>query len=464
MEHPAASFYRLQMGTTLCWWLLVRKSTGKTVEEVARSEVITRPAWLPVRLLRVLHAPRVRKGIFLLPLAGLGAGVLSSIGGSAPPLLLRVGVALALSVYHLLENSTTNRHGEFPMLHNAWAMCFASPRLASAASKSSECGNWRTHERHCTPLRPDPGLGIAINFVLSSGVSKLLIGGRRWLASSTMRAYLSIYCDAAAAPPLSKTLNRWARQRPWATASISVATVALECGLIPLTLVMPPRWRALGTATMVCMHVGIAALMSFRVGLVFFTTFPAYVVGFRCAASPCTPEWMLAALVAFVPSVVSIWRQKLLPDIWPCSSISLFMWSGEQAEALAHNLMLADLRVVMCTDETWSARGIMGLPVLHHGGLSKDFENQRDRERGRVHDVVLRAIGFTLVLDGLLDVCPSVGDACQAWDVKLFCHRLQQVLTQERRLIEMQSGRPLTRVFFVRIDDKQRVCELLSHT
>ena len=106
----------------------------------------------------------------------------------------------------------------------------------------------------------------------------------------------------------------------------------------------------------------------------------------------------------------------------------------------------------------------MGLPVLHHGGLSKDFENQRDRERGRVHDVVLRAIGFTLVLDGLLDVCPSVGDACQGWDVKLFCHRLQQVLTQERRLIEMQSGRPLTRVFFVRIDDKQRVCELLSHT
>ena len=83
MEHPAASFYRLQMGTTLCWWLLVRKSTGKTVEEVARSEVFTRPAWLPVRLLRVLHAPRVRKGIFLLPLVGLGAGVLSSIGGSA---------------------------------------------------------------------------------------------------------------------------------------------------------------------------------------------------------------------------------------------------------------------------------------------------------------------------------------------------------------------------------------------
>ena len=98
MEHPAASFYRLQMGTTLCWWLLVRKSTGRTVEEVARSEVITRPAWLPVRLLRVLHAPRVRKGIFLLPLAGLGAGVLSSIGGSAPPLLLRAELASGTTV------------------------------------------------------------------------------------------------------------------------------------------------------------------------------------------------------------------------------------------------------------------------------------------------------------------------------------------------------------------------------
>jgi hypothetical protein len=72
--------------------------------------------------------------------------------------LLRLAIAGAVSLYHLLENSTTNRHGDFPLLYNVWAMCLPDAGYASAAS-----------------------FGIGIHFVLSSGVSKLLIGGRRWL-------------------------------------------------------------------------------------------------------------------------------------------------------------------------------------------------------------------------------------------------------------------------------------------
>jgi hypothetical protein len=71
--------------------------------------------------------------------------------------------------------------------------------------------------------------------------------------------------------------------------------------------------------------------------------------------------------------------QTLLPDDWPCSALSLFMWSGEQADAISRNLMTGDLRVVLATAAP-DGRGagqsnkdddLLGLPVLYHGGVSR---------------------------------------------------------------------------------------------
>jgi len=76
MEHPASTFYRLQFGAALGWWLLVRISTGKTLDEVAMSSVFTRPHWIPSSWLHTLHSPGMRKIIFVLPLSGLFAGAL----------------------------------------------------------------------------------------------------------------------------------------------------------------------------------------------------------------------------------------------------------------------------------------------------------------------------------------------------------------------------------------------------
>ena len=65
-----------------------------------------------------------------------------------------------------------------------------------------------------------------------------------------MRAYL------ARGRPLSPRLNRWARERDWATAAIGWGALLLECALVPATLALPPgRGRAAAAGAMIVMHV-----------------------------------------------------------------------------------------------------------------------------------------------------------------------------------------------------------------
>ena len=118
-EHPAKAFYELQFFSTLCWHILVLLASGKTLDDVAHSSVFTRPSWIPVSTLHYLHGRSIRKCLFLLPLFSLGAGALTD--NSEPSLLLRIAVATTVSLYHLVETSSTNRHGEFPLLYNVWA-------------------------------------------------------------------------------------------------------------------------------------------------------------------------------------------------------------------------------------------------------------------------------------------------------------------------------------------------------
>ena len=82
---------------------------------------------------------------------------------------------------------------------------------------------------------------------------------------------------------------------------------------------------------MALMHVGIALAMSLRVGVVFLTTLPGYVLGFSCAAPLLSPAWLLALAVGALPTALALARGAPLPEAWPLSPISLFMWSGEQA-------------------------------------------------------------------------------------------------------------------------------------
>ena len=230
-EDVHASFYATQLAAILAWWLLIRVTTGRHLHVLSQSSVLTRPCWLPTRWLLLLH--NYRQAIF----AGLPLSL--AVGAVAPNIVaVRLAVAILISVYHLTEVSATNRHGEYPLLYNAWAMCLPNMYASAAA------------------------FGVAVHFVLSSGVAKLWVGGLDWLAPDTLRAYLQMYGRSRSSPPLSKLLNLFLSERAWATAAAATIVVVTEVLLVPGTLLLPTSGRWLGSAAMILMHLGIVLCMS----------------------------------------------------------------------------------------------------------------------------------------------------------------------------------------------------------
>ena len=483
---PAAAFYLYQFFATSLWWLFLLRVKGRHLYDLpsARGSVLTRPRWLPAGVLRRLH--KDRRAIFtLLPLALLIAAWASDSFAA------RLLAALAVSAYHLLETASTQRHGEFPVLYNSWAMLWPDPAVQAGLS-----------------------LGIAVHFVLSSGMAKVFVGGgSAWLAPSTMTTYLAVYGDSKSAGPISKTLNRVGRDYPLAATLISAGTLLVECVLAPACiLLLGPEQRWLLCALMLLMHVGIALVMSVPVALAFFTVVPAYLVGFSSTGGAAlsitfgTPQWIIALVVGLGPTALCLLglggggpRGRLLVENWPVSAISLFMFSGGQALTLAAALMTGDTRVVMATEE--AVRGadkagqqneeteggasgggaLVGSLVAHHGAVMPAFADGTDGGGAAtvVHDAVLRVIAFTLVQGDLIDALPPAaetgrslavvtsskeaeakveaeaddkGQEARCWNVRPFLQRLEGFLQREQRLIERHSGRPLTRAFFVKID------------
>jgi len=451
-QHISITFYQWQFAATLVWWILVRALVKKNLDDITQGSVFTCPSWLSDRLLHQLQLPKHRRIVFVASLFSLavGGGWGFAVAGVQPPdqtqqVFVRFAVALVFSLYHLVESSVTHRHGEYPLLYNVWAMCLPS-LYASAAS-------W----------------GIAIHFVWSTGIGKIWVGGgTKWMAPSTMRFYLTTYYNAKMklSRPCLPSLNRWVCQRSWATVLISVFTILLECGLVPLTLLLPASLRWIGCTGMVLMHLGIFLIMSKKVGIVFATTLPTYLVGFQCTADIKTTHWWLAVSVALLPTLLSFGvLGATLPENWPSSPVLLFMWSGEQAKVLADTLMTRDTRVVLCTSDK-SAKNIVGLPVIHHGSVAASTSNKNDKKAAdqAVHDCVLRVIGFTILHKPLLknEAVPKPGCCQDDWDVNVFVRSLRLFLESDRRLFETQSGQPLVNAYFVRLDPNGNVQEVLS--
>ena len=459
------SFYALQLVSVVVWWLLVYRTTGKHLFSLCTGSVITRPSWLPPPWLLALAEYR-RPIVTALP----GALALGAIAGDEH-VGVRVLVALAVSLYHLLETAHTSRHGEFPVLYCAWAMVLPQPWAGAAA--------W----------------GVVVHFVLSCGVAKCFVGGvAAWCTQpATMRAYLDAYRGSHSAPPLSRAFSAWLGAH--AASLAGGGTIALEVLAVPATLLLSPASRVLvGVWGMLALHVGIGFALSARVALVFFTTLPTYAVGFACDAPLASPPWALAAAVALLPSACSLLLfRRLLPEDWPCTPCSLFMWNGPQASRLARLAMTGDTRLVMCTREVCEgAQGgggsLVGLPIMHHGG-SGAFGMGAAASGPVMHDSIMRVLGFTLVHAGLTDALDdsveeepteeeprAVASRTRAASrtaasgelgsserrvVKRLLQRLEEWLSRERRLLESATGRPLARAFFVRLDGEQKVAEVL---
>ena len=297
----AGEFYALALAFHLLWVGLITLRTGRPLHALELGSVATRPPWLPTSaLLFVLERQRALT---------IGLPVMLFLGWCAHDVFaVRAAVALWFSLYHLCESSITSRHGEFPLMQSTWAVLL--PHRAAAA---------------CTT-------GVVINFILCAGVAKVRIGGLGWLHPRTMKVYFDLYGTSKSRPPLSRQLNRWLAQRSWVTSAISVATVVLECILIPLIAFgMPPRHHWMGAAALIAMHVGIGVAMSLEVGVVFLTTLPSYLVGFGLwgshweAANATSllamwPWWLLTATIGLAPTACSCLQGSLLPEARPSTS------------------------------------------------------------------------------------------------------------------------------------------------
>ncbi|CAB9506342.1 expressed unknown protein [Seminavis robusta] len=445
-HHISKTFYKWQFSTTLLWWVTIRLATGKNLYDITNGSVCTRPSWIPIQYLHYLQRPSRRRAIFLLSLFALAIGG----WGSSSSFVVRLIVAIIFSLYHLVESSVTHRHGEYPLLYNVWAMCLcSSSEYASAVS-----------------------FGIAVHFILSTGLAKIVVGGQQWMLPSTMRFYLSAYYGAKMklSRPFLPSWNRWTCQRSWATSGIAVATILFECVVVPLTLFLPINTRHIGCTGMILMHIGIFLLMSKQVGIVFITTISTYIVGFQCSALIGTGPWWSAVLVSFLPNLICLGPfATMIPENWPLSAVSLFMWNGGQAKLLAETLMTGETRVVLATAEKSTPQSIVGLPVIHHGAVAPRsggtvgiHGTPRGADRA-VHDSVLRVIGFTLLQENLLPVVPRATASIveDPWDMQKFLVALQTFLQTKQRLFETQSGLPLQRAYYVQIGANGNVEEVL---
>eukprot|EP00164_Ancoracysta_twista_P011297 GFYU01017368.1.p1 GENE.GFYU01017368.1~~GFYU01017368.1.p1 ORF type:complete len:481 (-),score=89.80 GFYU01017368.1:179-1621(-) len=453
------TFYTWQAVATIVWWLLVRGVFKLPLWALSAGSVYTRPSWMDPAIIMMLRI-NLKMYFLAVPISLAMAALLPQWTA------VRVLAALAVSLYHLLETGVTNRHGEYPMLYASWAMVLPVEYASAAA------------------------LGCVIHFVVSTGIAKLALGGLRWGQPSTMETYLKLYQTSRSMPPLSKGLNRWAVGQPVVTALISMSTLVLELLVVPgVALFCPPSYRVLAFWLMLGMHVGIAVIMSFNLALVFFTTLPCYYVGFTCDAAVGSTLWWFAVCVGLGPACWSLATRKPLPDNWPLSPISLFMWSGPQANALARATMVSDQKIVLTTDATARPNvavtkddpcGLIGRRVLCHGLIdakrAMSLMQVPSAERESVaHDCVMRVIGFTLLQgddDVVVAATRMLSDRVQDSTVGAevvnrvrvaeYLRALVTWLRREERVYETHTGEPLWAAHWVTVADGKITGVLMS--
>lgn len=430
------SFYFQTSFYVAVWWILLCCTSQKPLYKATEGAVVTIPSWLPTQFVLLLQKfrPAVFNG------ATIGLALASSFYNVFE---IRILAAVLYTLYHLAETSETNRHGEYPILYAMWAMSLENQ-----------------HHRHACVW------GIAIHFVLSTGYAKIAIGGLtkygvpKWIHPDTMSNYLSGYRSARHRlnQPLFPKWNQYIADSNVCCSLLAFLTLMLECVVVPGTLLMEPSYRPIATFAMISMHIGIACVMSIKVGIVFITSIPAYVYGFSCTAAYASTSWQIAAAIGLGPTIMSILLLSL-PENWPLTPVSLFMWNGETAQRILNLFMTGDTRMVLATQRVASL-DILGLRVLHHGELpsSKEMETMEPL----LHDAVLRVLGFTMV-QGSIPLVEAIlalkGDVDNA-TTTLVC-RVGAWLSLERRLVEVHTGEPLSHVYFVRIDQEGRVAEVL---
>jgi hypothetical protein len=425
------------------WWIFICTTTKRPLYDVFNGSVVTVPSWLT-------HLDK-NNGILLFlqrharPPCFFAQTISFSLAFSFPHLRwVRLVSAVLYSIYHLVESSITNRHGEYPILYSMWAMCLIPDEYAD-------------FRKACV-------WGIAMNFVFSTGYAKLMVGGGLigWSKSSTMKSYLNCYRQARHRMnrPLSPYINRMVAESKMLSSFVALSVLVVECFVVPGSVFLQPSQRPVVALAMIGMHIGIALVLSINVGLAFWTTIPCYLYGFSCSADFGSEQWWVALSITVGPTFCS-WMlgERLLPEVWPFSPVSLFMWNGPVAGSLSKMLMVEDMRMVLVTEET-ALRNLTGLRVLP--SLDVLSKKEMELQSSVVHDAVMRSIGFTLIRGGD-PLIEAVQMLHQTEGLQRLVYRTWAWLQVEKgRLVELHTGGILSSTAIVRIDrDSGRILEVV---
>lgn len=452
---------------TTIWWIAVCSVTKRPLYQVLGGSVVTVPSWLPEKaLLLVQHKHRETLRPFFFYAQTSSFALAFCFRENNTVVLIS---AILYSLYHLVETSESNRHGEYPVLYSLWAMYLVAvfrPETPASFGPASTRTIWyfenEDYRRACA-------WGIAIHFIFSTGYSKVAVSGwKSWLHPKTMQAYLTCYGQARHAinRPIWMAGNRIVANSRLLSGLVAFSVLTLECILVPASLFLDESRRPQVAYLLIFMHIGIALLLSFKVASSFWTTIPVYLYGFSCQAEFASKPWFLALAIAFGPTLVATILKGgedgsglILPENWPWTPVGLFAWQGTVADVLSQLLMTGDTRLVLTTPKV-AATGLVGLRVLHQGELRDHDEKMVTEQKDftdDVHDAVMRTVGFTLVQGGepLVEVIQSMQydkSANFSTSMETLVHRTWAWLNVERRLFDARTGEQLTCAYFVRID------------
>jgi len=361
-------------------------------------------------------------------------------------------------MYSLAETATTHSHRDFATLYICWAFALLPAPWASATS-----------------------LGVAAHFVASSGLAKCVVAGwREWGSPGTLRAVLKAYLayDDSDGPGLPQ-LTRWMLGRDWVLELAATGTLVLECIAVPAALVLSPQLRPAIAVALIAMHVGIALSQSLLIGLAFCPNIGTYLSGFASGTHALSTEWWLASVAILAASPLH-WActGRLLPENWPCTPLALFPWSGRQWDVLFAAFASGSTRLVLGTaglqvSEQDCSRGLVGRRIARSWSPSSATAEQSD-DTQLVYDGWEQVIGETLFHP---EIVAALGFEQQEadrtstssimagsnWDAHSFTRAVQRWLLRDRRLVVIESGRVLSRAWFVRVDsDGRKILEVLA--
>lgn len=414
----ATLFYAAQAGGLFVLWAGVRIG-GRGLDFYrfpVENPVALRPSWLPRECFQVI----LRRSVYI-PIAYSVTPLLGLAAFLPRVRTVRIVVALATSIFHLAETSRTTSHWGYLMLYTLWALALLPSDVSQAAA-----------------------LGLTVYFMSASGVAKLFVAGLRWV---DLR---SVLCTFGAKPPqdggpISATLNRLVvASKSLATASGSM-TLFFECVAAPVAFFVPAPYRLAFAVAMLLLHVGIALLHSAAIGIFFvFPNMACYLFGMAATDAVGSRGWWVAvALWVTITGSVCL-RRRLVPEDWPLSAMALFPWSGAQWNILHERLVQGETRLVLATEGTAPA----GLPVVEIN--YRTARGEPPPPCPRVYDLWSRLLGITTLQTSLLDALDFEEMASPGWNAERFTQRVEEWL-QGGRLIEAQSGLPLSTAFFVSV-------------